>query len=187
MKRRSISEHAKAFDEFYQDGGDPFGTIHQRLIVSDFHALRDSDIRTALDVGCSRGSVVIDLLIRGVEAFGTEISRHLLATDLRDIPVYPYAVQDLHVLPDKSADLVIAGNLLPCLRDDLEVDECAREIKRLAARRVVVTVGGVHPMHCVHRTNGEWEEYVDANIAPISRVKTDRGVLMMTCSLAEDE
>jgi ubiquinone/menaquinone biosynthesis C-methylase UbiE len=106
-------------------------------VISHF-GLKPGD--RVLDVGCAKGFLVRDLLDRGIEAFGLDISRYAL------LQAEAGAVGRLHLgsaddlpFPDGSFDAVLSINTI----HNLPRDRClaaVREIERLAPGRGFIQV-----------------------------------------------
>lgn len=97
-----------------------------------------------LDVGCAKGFLVKDLMARGIDAFGIDISEYALMN------CEPEPVGRLHLgsadnlpFPDGTFKAVLAIN---CIHD-LPRDRCLqalREMQRLAPRKGFVQVDSYH-------------------------------------------
>jgi ubiquinone/menaquinone biosynthesis C-methylase UbiE len=106
------------------------------------YGLRPGD--RVLDVGCAKGFLVKDLLARGIEAFGLDISEYALTH------CEPEVVGRLHLgsaeklpFPDQSFAVVLAINTLHNLKQP-ELIQALREMGRLATRGTFVQVDSYH-------------------------------------------
>jgi len=158
MCRRSLTEQAKNFDAWYQEGGGEAATIHHRLVYQTVYQFHKHGVQSVLDVGCGRGMVLAELARQGFELTGTEICPSLLERDLKRMPVYPYSIAALSQFEDQSFDLVLLVDLLESLRDQREVDECIEHADRLARKGILVTFGGLSTKRIINEPNDFWRE-----------------------------
>jgi ubiquinone/menaquinone biosynthesis C-methylase UbiE len=106
------------------------------------YGLRPGD--RVLDVGCAKGFLVKDLLARGIEAFGLDISEYAVTH------CEPEVVGRLHLgsaeklpFPDQSFAVVLAINTLHNLKQP-ELIQALQEMGRLATRGTFVQVDSYH-------------------------------------------
>lgn len=92
-----------------------------------------------LDVGCSKGYFVYDLLNFGLDAYGVDISQYAINCSPPEIRwrLKEANAKNLHMYKDKQFDLIISINTI----HNLEEDDCRkaiREIQRIGKQAFIV-------------------------------------------------
>ena len=138
----------------YHNASAPFGLGHwlwkerwQQSAENTLAAIRElgGDVRTCLEVGTGRGSVVMELRDLGVDAWGTDISEWCAANPLPEVDGFISAASVCSIpLADRGVDLVVAFDVLEHVPADF-LDMAIDEVTRVAKEWVVVTVPNPAP------------------------------------------
>lgn len=175
MPRKSLTQHAKSFDEFYRMGGGRSSTVHDRMLFQSSWKLHDHGAHTILDVGCGRGRVVRGLIDEGYDACGTEISSYLFENDLKKVPAHLCDVESMgESFDNDSFDAVIGIQILDHLRDEDEVDTCIREARRIARKGVMFTVGGDSSMKQMDQPLYWWKDRIERMASVTAEIIQDK-------------
>lgn len=117
-----------------------------------FRLLRGIEFRKPLDAGCGNGYLAGRLAERAGRAWGTDLSLSRLRDTSRMFPKVSFCRASIFGQPfaDRTFDLVSAVEVVEHLE---EPDRALRELRRLSARHVLVTVpyrGPLTLLYCPH-------------------------------------
>ena len=136
-----INPNCKKIDSSYFNnyGGDNYSetylsyTYHPSIVITDL-LLNDVVVKNLLDVGCASGQLVSDFRSYGIEAFGIDNNRDILARSV--CPKYTQYgdLRDLSIFEDSSFDVIYANSLMYLMPQ--EVLPVLRELYRICANAV---------------------------------------------------
>jgi len=171
--RQSLGERVRVCENWYKQGGGKAATHSHRSICQIATTFKKRGIRKILDIGCGRGKLFEALGWQNFRMAGTEIVPHLITTDLRLMPVYPYSIENLKQIEDNEYDLCIFCDVLDCLRDIEEVNKALSEASRIATQGVLITLGRATDLRVLHWERETWERVIKEKVPGIRDVTED--------------
>jgi SAM-dependent methyltransferase len=139
----------------HDDRDPPFVEFLERKFKEDRDQVR------ILDASCGRGHMSRTLRDLGFQVEGTEISKWLCDTELKDLTVHNLRYDQLDQLPAKSFDAVISNDVLEHLLNEGEVRRALASFKRLTKKYVLISVG------TKRRTSGKYPESLKMDCGPL--------------------
>ena len=156
VHERSIADH---YDAFVAET--PLCQLDQRVIAEEFPDAETGKGLTILDLGCGNGRIAIELLKRGYDVVGVDLSQRMLeilvekatAADRKDQLLAVRAnLVELDCLADNSVDAAV------CMFSTLGMIQGRKHRRQLLAHAHRVTKpGGKLVLHVHHRWAAIWE------------------------------
>lgn len=160
------------YDFDYFDGGKAYQSYRESWVWSAFPEmlglLLDSP-RIVLDFGCAKGFLVKNLVARGIDARGVDVSPYALSCtppEIRDRfkllkgPILPFE--------DKRFDWIYTFETLEHVPEE-DIDATLREFQRVGKRGVFGSIfiegqiGGADPTHVLVRSRAWWNKKLRAH------------------------
>lgn len=148
---------------------------HRRILTALYG--RVDPPATVLDAGCGRGGLIRELERRGYVVAGTEVSNHLLETDLADLNVEKLRYEDYHAMPPAGFDVVVSSDVLEHLCDWEQIDNALQQLARVSKDYLLLTTAKHRSrnfsgkletgddwdgdLHLVQASREEWREHVE--------------------------
>ncbi|MBE3094953.1 MAG: class I SAM-dependent methyltransferase [Actinobacteria bacterium] len=129
----------------------------------EYYNLKQND--KVLDIGCSKGYLIYDLLNLGMDAYGIDISKYAIDCSPPEIRwrLKEGDAKDLHKYKDKQFDLVISINTIHNLRED-DCRKAIREIQRIGKHAFIMVDS--------YRNEEERQRIMEWNITALT-IKSD--------------